>query len=50
MDLSMNQLSQNSNKRMGTRKHPLHFGRVNTIVTQSSDIDPNSQSTDQYRF
>jgi hypothetical protein len=50
MDLSMNQLSQNSNKRMGTRKHPVHFGRVNTIVNQSSDIDPNSQSTDLYRY
>ncbi len=32
MDLSANQLSQNSYKRMGTRKHPVHFGRTNTIV------------------
>jgi len=50
MDLSVNQLSQSSIKRMGTRKHPLHFGRVNTITNQSSDIDPNSQSTDLYRY
>ena len=49
MDSSSRQHSQNAVKRMGTRKHPLHFGKVNTIVNQS-EIDPSSQSTLGYNF